>query len=143
MAGKHLTLYDFRDLDLMLKLDEVGGASGASTKELAESIGFDDDAQAVGQRAAWMRRFGMFDFDEERRLWTLSEGGERVVAAKLKAAQAKTIDTLPDEQLVDVMAHVTTRYRLGDPIMATMLRREFAFGTNPRSAAYNGHRRRR
>lgn len=142
MGGKHLTLYDFRDVDLMLKLDEVAGASGATTQELAEAIGFDDDRQAVGMRAAWMRKFGMFDFDEERRLWTLSQGGERVVEAKLRAAQAKTIDQVPDESLVDVMAHVTTRYRLGDPMMATMLRREFAFGTNPRSAVYNGHRRR-
>jgi hypothetical protein len=142
MAGKHLTLYDFRDLDLMLKLDETAGASGATTQELAESLGMEDDRQAVGMRAAWMRRYGMFDFDEERRLWTLSSGGERVVAAKLRAAQAKTIDTVPDESLIDVMAHVTSRYRLGDPIMATMIRREFAFGTNPRSAAYNGHRRR-
>jgi hypothetical protein len=142
MPGKHMTLYDIRDLDLMLKLEEVGGAGGATTAELAEALGLDDDRQAVAIRSAWMRRFGMFDFDDERRLWTLAPGGERVVSAKLRAAQAKTIDAVPDEQLVDVMAHVTSRYRLGDPVMATMLRREFAFGTNPRSSVYNGHRRR-
>jgi hypothetical protein len=34
------------------------------------------------------------------------------------------------------MAHVTTRYRLGDPLMATMLRREFAYGTSPRSTVW-------
>lgn len=143
-AGRrHLTLYDFRDVDLMLKLDETAGATGATTAELADALGFaDDDRQAVGMRAAWMRKFGVFDFDEERRLWTLSASGERIVESKLRAAQANTIDAVPDESLVDVMAHVTARYRLGDPVMATMLRREFQFGTNQRSAAYNGHRRR-
>lgn len=144
MAGKHLSLYDFRDIDLMMKLDETGGAGGATTHELAEAIGMSEDGvQAVAIRSAWMRRYGIFDFDEEKRLWSLSPGGERVVSAKLRAAQARTIEQVPDESLVDVMSHVTSRYRLGDPITATMLRREFLFGTSPRSIAYNGSRRRR
>jgi len=34
--------------------------------------------------------------------------------------------------MVEVMAHVAKRYRFGDPIIATMLRREFAYGTRRR-----------
>jgi len=135
------SLYDFRDLDLMLKIADAGDHEGwVETRELASMLGVDegDKANGVGIRLSWMRRFGMLDFDAERRMWRLSSGGERVTNAKLRAARAKTIDELPDEQLVEVMAHVTTRYRLGDPVMATMLRREFAYGTSPHSRAWNG-----
>jgi hypothetical protein len=138
----HLTLYDFRDLDLMLKLDGIGDDDGwATTQELAEALGMGDDTRAVGMRCAWMRRYGVFDFDEQKKLWRLSSGGERVTKAKLRAAATNQIDKVPDEAMVDVMAHVTTRYRLGDPMLATMLRREFLFGTSPRSNVWNGRRR--
>lgn len=143
MSGQRFSLYDFRDLDLMLKIADAGDHEGwVETRELASLLGVDeaDPVQGVGIRLSWMRRYGMLDFDEDRRMWRLSAGGERVADAKLRAAKAKTIDELPDEQLVDVMAHVTTRYRLGDPLMATMLRREFAYGTAPQSRAWNGRR---
>lgn len=126
--ARHATLYDFRDLDLMLKLDAEGGE--AETWEIADALGFhDQDRRAVGIRLAWMRRYGMLEFDQERRLWRLSKGGERVTAARLKAAQTKRIEELPDEAMVDVMASVTSRYRHGEPMLADLLRREFLFGT--------------
>jgi hypothetical protein len=37
---------------------------------------------------------------------------------------------------VDIMSHVTARYRLGEPMMAQLLRREFAYGTSPRSSVW-------
>jgi len=138
----HLTLYDFRDVDLMHKVANEGGAEGVTSKELAEALGMADDVQAVAIRSAWMRRYGFFDFDAERKLWRLSRGGERIVESDTKASTIDRLEKVPDEQLVDVMAHVTSRYRHGDPLTATLLRREFAYGTSPRSAAYNGSRRR-
>jgi hypothetical protein len=140
------SLYDFRDLDLMLKIADEGDNEGwVETRELARALGVaeEDSSSGVAIRLSWMRRYGMLEFDEEHRCWRLSVGGERVVNAKLRAAKAKAIDAIPDEQLVDVMAHVTTRYRLGDPVMATMLRREFAYGTAPQSHVRNGKRKRR
>lgn len=132
MAGRngkrHATLYDFRDLDLMLKLDAEGGS--AETWEIAEALGFSEaDRQGIAIRLSWMTRYGMLKFDAERRIWSLSKGGERVVNARMKAAAAKQIEALPDESMVEVMASVATRYRLGDPMIADLLRREFLFGT--------------
>jgi DNA-binding IclR family transcriptional regulator len=127
----HASLYDFRDLDLMLAIAE--GAEGISSTDLAEAIGLGEEgARAAGIRLSWMRRYGMVKFDDDKRLWTLTRGAERVTEAKLRAAAAKTIDAVPDESLVDVMAHVTTRWRLGDPMNAQLLRREFLFGTQRR-----------
>lgn len=136
-----LSLYDFRDLDLLLKIADEGDNDGwVETRALAAALGAGEDEKigGVGIRLSWMRRFGMLEFDDEKRMWRLSPGGERVTRARLRAAKAKTIDLIPDEQLVDVMAHVTSRYRLGDPVMATMLRREFQFGTSPHSRVWEG-----
>lgn len=125
------SLYEFRDLDLMLAIAET--EKGIEAIELAQAIGLGEEgSRAAAIRLSWMRRFGMVSYDENTRLWRLSNGGERVTNARLRAAAAKTIDTIPEEALVDVMAHVTTRYRLGDPVMAQLLRREFLFGTQRR-----------
>lgn len=126
-------LMEFRDLDLMLAVEAAGGA--VTSAQLAEAIGV-DGAQGTAIRAAWMRRFGIFDFDEKTGIWTLSASGQRVVKAKRAAAALNQVEKVPDEAMVDVMSHVTARYRLGDPAMAHMLRREFLFGTSPRSRVY-------
>jgi hypothetical protein len=142
----HLTLYDFRDIDLMMRIIETGDDEGwVSSTDLATALGMSDDVQSVAIRLSWMRRYGMLSWDEQKRMWRLSPGGERVTQAKLRAAAATQIDKVPDEAMVDVMAHVTARYRFGDPVVATLLRREFAYGTSPRSQAWdrNGSRRRR
>lgn len=116
-------IYDFRDLDLMLKISDMGGAE---TPELASALGFGKDVQPIAIRLSWMRRFGMLDFDGTQ--WDLSAGGLRVVKSKLRAAQASSIDALPDEAMIETMAHITSRYHR-DPMLAHMLRREFLYGT--------------
>jgi hypothetical protein len=127
----HASLYDFRDLDLMLRLNEEGEVEA---REVSEAIGLGEDGtHAVGIRLAWMRRFGMVEFDPEKKLWRLSEGGERVTKAKLRAAAARSLIELPDEAMVEVVASVTSHYRHAEnPMIAHMLRREFAYGTRPR-----------
>lgn len=132
--SKSVGLMEFRDLDLMLAVEAAGGA--ITSAQLAEAIGIDDGSQGTAVRASWMRRFGMFDFDEKTGVWTLSASGQRVVKAKRAAAALNAVERVPDEAMVDVMSHVTARYRLGDPAMAHLLRREFLFGTSPRSRAY-------
>lgn len=127
---RHATLYDFRDLDLMLKLQAEGGE--VDTHAMADALGFGNDVLPIAQRLSWMRRFGMVEFDQERRLWRLTDGGERVTEAKLRAASSRSIESLPDEVMVEVMAKVTQRYIHGSPMVATMLRREFQYGTRPR-----------
>jgi len=137
MAGRngtrrHATLYDFRDLDLMLKLAHEGDAEGwLDTEGLARSIGF-EQAKDVTPRLSWMRRYGMLDFDQSKRMWRLTPGAERVMEARLRASQARTIEALPDEAMVEVMANVASRYHLADPMTAHLLRREFLFGTAAR-----------
>lgn len=139
----HLTLFDFRDVDLMHKVADEGGADGVTSHELADALGMRDDVQAVAIRSGWMRRYGFFEYDPERKLWRLSEAGERIVESDVKASTIDRLAKVPDEQLVDVMAHVTSRYRHGESTTATLLRREFAYGTSPRSTVYNGRRPRR
>jgi len=124
---RHATLYDFRDLDLMLRLTD----GGMLTEDLAGDLGFGKDTSPVGTRLGWMRRFGMLERDEQG-FWELTPGGTRVVRAKLKAAQANALSALPDEAMIEAMAYVTSRYHQRDPMLATMLRREFAYGTKRR-----------
>lgn len=143
MAGpngtrRHASLFDFRDLDLMLKLEAEGDAEGwVETEAMARALGFDDDRQPIAIRLAWMRRYGMIEKPPNAKpsdptRWRLTEGGLRVIRARVKASQFRTIEALPDEAMVEVMANVTSRYHLGSPMIATMLRREFLYGTKPR-----------
>jgi len=132
--SRRLRLQDFRDLDLMLTVaDQFDQAGPLSTADLAGALGMEEDIRSVAVRMAWMRRFGVFDQDAKTRLWKLSSGGARVVEARKIAAAASTLDEIPDAALVEVMANVTARYRLGDPMTAVLLRREFQFGTQPGS----------
>src|SRR5262245_48233084 len=127
-----ISLYDFKDTDLMLKLQELGAVS---SKDLASEMGLNGEAtQAAGIRLAWMKRFGMVVFDPKTRLWALSRGGGRVLAAKRRAALKDLVDAMPEGELIEAMAYITSRYRLGDPMVAHMLRREFIYGTSPRSS---------
>lgn len=128
MAGA--SLYDFRDLDLMMRLEEE---SRMTSGELAEAVGLTNGgARHMGIRLAWMKKFGFVEFDEKEHAWALSPGGERVTAAHLSKAKQRALTGVPDEALVEVMAHVAARYRMGDPLVAKMLSREFLFGTQKR-----------
>ena len=141
--SRHLTLYDFRDLDLMMKVASEADHDGAvTTHDLAEALGFGEDVRAVAMRLAWGRKYGFFERDEQAGIWRLSRGGARVVEAHEAAADIPAIADVPDPELVDVMAHVASRYRHGDAMTAHLLRREFLFGTSPTAYQRNGRRRR-
>jgi hypothetical protein len=124
----HATLYDFRDSDIMFRLAE---SEQVDSYDLAEALGFEaeDGARPVGIRLAWMRRYGMVVFDENARTWSLSRSGQRVVEAKLRAPTLAVVDRMPDEAMVEVMAHVTSRFQRGESMLGHMLRREFLYGT--------------
>ena len=132
--SKHATLYDFRDIDLMFKIrEEANGSKGLTSHELADLLGFEEgDNRPIGIRLSWMKRYGMIAFDEGERLWNLSPSGLRVTDAHLKAREIKLLDQLPNESMVEVMAHVTSRYQHGKGMLAHMLRREFLYGTKRR-----------
>jgi hypothetical protein len=132
-SRRHATLYDFRDLDLMLKIEDEGDQDGwIEAAVLAESLGFGEEVRPVAQRLSWMRRYGMLDRHQDSGEWRLTEGGLRVIEARLKAAQTRTIEKLPDESMVEVMANITSRYRHGGGLIASLLRREFLYGTSRR-----------
>lgn len=127
---ERLSVYDFRDLDLMVQVRDLMNGDGVTSQDVREALGMPEESQsAVGSRLAWMRRFGIFTKDEKTGTYRLSAGGERVIESKVKAAAQHRLEAVPDEAMVEVMAHVTSRYRLGDPLMATLLRREFVYGT--------------
>lgn len=136
--GRSATLYDFRDLDLMMKLEAEADPEGwVETEELARALGFGDERLPIAQRLSWMRRFGMIEqpLDAKHRVptrWRLSASGLRVVRSKIKASQMRQLEAIPEEALIDVMANVTSRYHLGSPMIARMLRREFDYGTRRR-----------
>lgn len=133
----HVSVFDYKDTDLMAHLAATS-ATGMTSTEVAEAMGMDngDGARAVGMRFAWMKKYGMLAFDEKTRMWTLTPGADRVMAAQKAAAMTTVIERVPDESMVEIMAHVTARYRLGDPMVASLLRREFQYGTSPRSRVW-------
>jgi DNA-binding IclR family transcriptional regulator len=125
------TIYDFRDIDLMMRLSEEPEIPAT---ELAEAVGLTDDGatQALGRRLGWMKRYGFVAYDPKLHRWSLSQAGQRITESQLRSAQIRALDSIDDEAMVNVMAHVTSRYRHGDAVVAQLLRREFAFGTQKR-----------
>lgn len=129
------SLYDFRDLDLMFKLAEAvnGSDRGVLASELADDLGFEEgNNRPIGIRLAWMRRYGMVAYDEKEKLWNLSPGGRRVTEVHLRAPALRVVEKMPDEAAVELMAHVASRYRVTDSMIAQMIRREFLYGMKPR-----------
>jgi restriction endonuclease Mrr len=138
-ARGHSTLYDFRDFDLMLKLEAEADDEGwVETEYLAVAMGLRMNGDrtlrdtGIGQRLAWMRRYGMLERDPQKGMWRLTDSGQRIVTARMRAAQQRELEALPDEALVQAMQSVVSRYRFTDRVTATMLRREFLFGTQAR-----------
>lgn len=127
----HATLYDFRDLDIMYRIQEVANSAGVSSQDLAELLGFEAETgtRSIGIRLAWMRRYGMVVYDDESKTWALSPSGDKVVKAHVLAPELKVVKEMPDEKMIEVMALVTSRYQRGEPMIANMLRREFLYGT--------------
>jgi len=128
------TLYDFRDLDIMLHLAENMNG-GIPTDELAELLGFDEGKEAngaVGRRLGWMKHYGMVSQDKEHKGWSLTPSGDRVTKAHLRAPALAQVEKLPPEATVELMGLVVSRYQRGEPMLAAMLRREFAYGTEQR-----------
>lgn len=119
------SIKEFRDLDLLLKLRETGPIL---SKELASELGYDEFGSIIGRRLGWMGHYGMLE-RSDKGLWSLTDGGKRVAFARTRAALIDDLGKLPAEELVEVMAAVTARWRSGDPMIAAMLRREFIFGT--------------
>src|SRR5262249_53617410 len=98
----HATLYDFRDIDIMLKIDEVANGSGIDVNELAELMGFDaeEGGRPMGGRMRWMRQYGMVVYDDKSKHWALSRSGKRIVGAKLRAPELKIVKEMPDEKMI-------------------------------------------
>jgi hypothetical protein len=137
MAKPHLTVFDYKDTDLMA-LVESAGESGITAADLAAEMSYNgnDAHRAIGMRFAWMKKYGMLNYDEKGHLWTLTDGGARVMESHRVAAFTKVLKAIPEEAVIEHMAHITSVYRLGDPMIAAMLRREFQYGTNPRSRVW-------
>ena len=129
-----VSLYDFRDTDIMHRLAEASNDKGVSSQEVAELLGFETEggANTVSTRLVWMRHYGMLAFDKEERLWSLSPSGERIVSAQLKAPELRVVEKMPDEKMIEVMALVTSRFQRGEAMLGHMLRREFLYGTQKR-----------
>lgn len=120
------SMREFRDLDLMMKLNHEGPLLA---RELAKDLGADEYGRHLGTRLAWMRRYGILD-KTDKGVWSLTDAGNRVVHAKQRARLLDELGKLPVEELIEVMAAVIARSQKGDPMVGTMLRREFIFGTS-------------
>jgi hypothetical protein len=125
------SLAEFRDTEILHRLAESANGHGVTSIELADLLGFapEEGASNVGVRLAWMKSWGMVAFDKKDRTWALTRGADRVIEAQRRAPELVVVDELPDELMVEAMAHVTSRFQRGDTMLGHMLRREFQYGT--------------
>jgi hypothetical protein len=134
-----LTLFDYSDRELLIKVHEVAEENGGSTNSrvLAEGLGLTEKerAQSVGSRMMWLRRFGVVEkaIDREPAEWRLTALGETLAFGSARKAQLMAIDRANDNELLLMMREMGQRQFDAPEGARHLIRREWT-----RSSRRNG-----
>lgn len=134
-----LRLYDFSDVEfLAICLDAAGDEGWFETQEITRRLNLDVEQpnSNVGIRLAWLRRYGVVERNtvvgsEYRFMWRLTPEGEAAVTARLNSNQERVLDNLGVDQMLEVTAFLTGRYRRGGKATKNLVRRQWLYGTHP------------
>lgn len=135
MTRHHLTLYDYSDRELLLRMIDLGDAGGwVSVYDLADALEIDHKrpGQCVGVRMGWMRRYGATERKESVPEWRPTRMGRALATGDLDRVQREVLDGLEPEQMLTLTRTLTTRYRRVGATAAHLMRREWTAGTHGR-----------
>lgn len=143
-----LRLGDYSDRELLRIIYDLADEYGwVESTHLAEHLfpmqirkGREDRNQAlrcVGQRLSWMRRYGVVQKNEEGRkgVWGLTATGKMLLTGKIPARERKVLENLKENQLLDLTETLSMRYFYAGEVAATMMRRQWQFGSIRRGKA--------
>lgn len=142
-----LRLSDFSDRELLRIIYDLSDEYGwVESVHLAEHLfptqvraGREDKNQAlrcVGQRLSWMKRYGVVQRNEKDRkgTWGLTGQGKLLLTGAIPAHERKVIENLKENQLLDLTETLSMRYFYAGDVAATMMRRQWQFGSIRRKA---------
>lgn len=136
-----LTLFDYSDRELLIKVYEVTQEHGGSapSAEIAEALGLTEKERtsSVGSRMAAMRRFGLADRAPERTPaeWMLTSLGEAMAFGTARKAQLQAIENSKPEEVLLMIREMGKRQHSTPDAARHMIRREWV-----RSSRRNGTR---
>ena len=136
-----LTIEHFSDRELInLVIDHAADDGWVNTVDLAEILGLavngSKGAVSIGLRFSYLKRIGMMEREERLaegetlKRWRLTQLGEQYGRGHLRAAAQKQLDKLDDQALLEVTTFLTDRYRQIGGGGATLMRREWRYGTS-------------
>ena len=143
-----LRLSDYNDRELLRIVHDLSDQNGwVESVHLAEHLfpaqiraGREDRDQAlrcVGQRLSWMRRFGVIQKNEsngKKGSWGLTAAGKTLLLGSIPEKERKVIENLKENQLLDLTETLSMRYFYAGDVAATMMRRQWQFGSIRRKA---------
>lgn len=141
-----LKLREFSDRDLLFIIDETADYDGwARAQYIAERIGLNTKypERNVSSRLAWMVRFGVIHRHPEQVAWQLTNLGEALRTGKISRRQQDSIDKMDDAQMLLLTRSITRRYEHASSDVATVLRREWTYGTAQRQNGAKSAKNRR
>src|SRR3954466_5878034 len=105
-------LADFSDRELLFVFSDHEDDEGyVHVAGVLAALDLDNEhpARCLGARMAWLRRYGALDREEGR--WHLTEVGQAVIAARLRAPAQRALDGLDAAHLVVAVESLAACYR--------------------------------
>lgn len=126
----NLRLESYSDRELLLLMKDLRDENGhVQSEEIADRLDLDHPKplQCVGIRMAWMRRYGVVDFQRQLKVWYLTSKGEAIANGGLTKAQTKALESISAERGMEAVMALGSRYREFGEIEATMMRRAWKY----------------
>ena len=158
MALESLRVVDFSDRELLLILNDVADGDGwAYAQDMANRINLDHEHpnRSVASRLSWLVRFGAVErehlSDEHGNLmwtrsgrpkygqrWRLTPIGRTYALATLTKAERSRLAAVDGDKMLLVTKWLAEQYRQSPDAGASLMKREWTYGTSPLRALDNG-----
>jgi hypothetical protein len=146
-----MTIEEFSDREFLLILRDMAEADGwAGSHDIADHLNFSPNGSAhrsVACRLSWLHRYGVVEREHERdehgqlkwrkggepmytQRWRLTPKGEAVALGQVRKAAQSALEGLTEEELLVATRIITSKQREASEVGATLVRREWRYGTS-------------
>ena len=143
-SRESMRLYDLSDKELLAIIEDVADEEGWASRNDVAAVIFpfvkmegprarvQHALRCVGIRFAWLRRYGVLakrDGKSKDSFWRLTSEGRNLLMGELSHLEREALLMLGEERLVAATTMLARHFQAANPIAATLVRREWLYGT--------------